>query len=165
MKWNDATERARFEKEQAQKRKEYLAAGMTEEQIQALRSYDEEWYKSRRREARHTQRLNIVATDEDSCNEEEMNPLLKKFLHSFSVEDKHFENERFGWIEQIEDRTLYEAINALSVKDKEILTLLLYDGMKQSDIAELFGIKKAAMSRKIGRLKIYLKNFLQNVNF
>lgn len=58
MKWNDGKERALFEKEQAQKRKEYLAAGMTEKQIQVLRSYDEDWYRSRRREARHKQRLN-----------------------------------------------------------------------------------------------------------
>lgn len=43
--------------------------------------------------------------------------------------------------------------------------MLLYDGMKQKEIAEQRGVKKAAMSRKIGRLKEFLKNFLQDVNF
>lgn len=160
MKWNDGKERALFEKEQAQKRKEYLAAGMTEEQIQVLRSYDEDWYRSRRREARHTQRLNITAFDEDDSDDEAQNPLLKKFLHSFSVEDKHFESERFGWIEEIEDKRLYKAINSLSDVDKEILTMLLYDGLKQKDIAEQRGVKKSAISRKISRLKNFLKKFL-----
>ena len=106
MVWNNGKERALFEKEQAELLKEYLAAGMTEEQIQALRSRDEEWYRIRRREALHTQSLNITAFDEDDGDDETKNPLLKKFLHSFSVEDKHWENSRFGWIEQIEDRAL-----------------------------------------------------------
>lgn len=43
MEWNNGKERALFEKEQAKLRKEYLAAGMTEEQIQVLRDCDEEW--------------------------------------------------------------------------------------------------------------------------
>lgn len=159
MEWNNGKERAFFEREQARKRKEYLAAGMTEEQIQVLRSYDEEWYRSRRREARHTQRLNITAFDEDDNNDEAQNPLLKKFLNSFSVEDKHFESERFGWIEEIENKALYIAVKSLKDSDKEILTMLLYDGMKQKDIAEQRGVKKSAISRKVGRLKKFLKIF------
>ena len=112
MEWNDGKERAMFEREQAEKRKKYFAAGMTEEQIQVLRSYDEDWYRSRRREAQHTQRLNITAFDEDE-GDESQNPLLKKFVHNFSVEDKHWENDRFGWIEEIEDKKLYLAIESL----------------------------------------------------
>ena len=119
MKWNNGQERALFEKEQAKLRKEYLAAGMTEEQIQILRSCDEDWYRIRRREARHTQRLNITAFDEDD-GDESQNPLLKKFLHNFSVEDRYFENDRFGWIEQIEDKNLYKAVKSLTNKDKKI---------------------------------------------
>lgn len=165
MEWNDGKERALFEKEQAKLRKEYLAAGMMEEQIQKLRSYDEDWYRNRRREARHTQRLNITAFDEDDGDEDTQNPLLKKFLHNLSVEDKYFESERFGWIEEIEDEQLYKAISSLSDKDKEILTLLIIDGFKQKNIAEQYGLGKSAVSRKISRLKNFLKKFLKNVNF
>lgn len=46
MEWHDGTERRRFEREQAELRKQYLAAGMTEEQIQALYAFDREWYKA-----------------------------------------------------------------------------------------------------------------------
>ena len=45
MKWNDGLERALFMKEQAKLRKQYLAAGMTEEQIRALYKFDLNWYK------------------------------------------------------------------------------------------------------------------------
>lgn len=160
MEWNDGKERALLEREQAKLRREYLSAGMTDEQIQLLRSCDEDWYRGRRREARHTQSLDITAFDEDDFDSDAKNPLLKKFLHKFSVEDKHFETDRFGWIEQIENKDLYMAVSSLSDSDKEILTMLLYDGLKQKEIAEQRGVKKSAISRKIGRLKEFLKNFL-----
>lgn len=153
MEWNDGKERALFEKEQAQLRKEYLAAGMTEEQIKNLRSFDEDWYRKRRREARHTQRLNMAAFDEDKSDDETKTPLLKKFLHSFSVEDKHWENDRFGWIEQIEDGKLYETIMALSDKDKEILTLLICDGFNVTQAAEQMGVSHQAISKKIKKFQ------------
>lgn len=161
MKWNDGRERALFEREQAQKRKEYLAAGMTEAQIQALRSYDEEWYRSRRREALHTQRLNVTAFDEDE-GDESQSPLLKKFIHRFSVEDKHWENERFGWIEEIEDKSLYLAVTSLSEADKELLTKYIFDGLKQTEIAQLEGVVKVVICKKIKRIKNFLKKFLGN---
>lgn len=160
MKWNDGKERTTFERKQAKKRKDYLAAGMTEGQIQSLYEYDLAWYRSRRREARHTQRLNITAFDEDDGDDEAQNPLIKKFLHSFSVEDKHFENDRFGWIEQILDRKLYVAIKSLTDMEKEILTELLYDGFTQDEIAQNFGRNQSSISRRIARLKNILKNFL-----
>ena len=160
MEWNDGRERALFEKEQARKREEYLAAGMTEEQIQVLRSCDEEWYRSRRREARHTQRLNITAFDEDDGDDETKNPLLKKFLHSFSVEDKHWENERFAWLEEIVDKQLYQAVISLSEKDKQILTLLVFDGFNQTEIAEQLGVSQQAISKKIKKFQIIFEKWL-----
>lgn len=153
MEWNNGKERALFEKEQAKLRKEYLAADMTEEQIQKLRSYDEDWYKNRRREALHTQRLNITAFDEDDGDEDTQNPLLKKFLHNFSVEDKYFESERFGWIEEIEDEQLYKAISSLSDKDKEILTFLIIDGFNITQASKQIGVSHQAISKKVKKFQ------------
>ncbi len=79
--------------------------------------------------------------------------------------DKHFESDRFGWIEQIADKKFYQVINSLSYKDKEILTFLIFNGFSQKEIALQLGVKKSALSRKIGRLKNFLKKFLENVNF
>ena len=159
MEWNNGKEPALFEKEQAKLPKEYLAAGMTEEQVQQMYEFDKAYLNLQQREARHTQHLEFNLSDEEN-DIETMNPLLKKFLQNFSLKDKHFETERFGWIEQIENKQLYIALNRLSKADKEILTMLLYDGMKQKEIAEQNGVKKAAMSRKIKKKKKILKNFL-----
>ena len=78
MEWNDGTERRRFEREQKELRKQYLAAGMTEDQIQALYAFDREWYKSCRREAVHTQQLDIQTSEDEDINKD--NPLYKKFF-------------------------------------------------------------------------------------
>lgn len=160
MEWNNGKERALFKKEQAKLRKEYLAAGLTEEQIQKLRSYDEDWYRNRRREALHTQRLNITAFDEDDGDEDTQNPLLKKFLHNFSVEDKYFEGERFGWIEEIEDEQLYKVISSLAERDKKILTYLLYDSLTQTEIAEQLGVSQQSISKRIKKYQIILEKWL-----
>lgn len=158
MEWNNAHEYAEFKKEQKKLRKKYLAAGMTEEQINAMYKFDLKYLNLRQREARHTQRLTVTADDEEE-NAETQNPLLKKFLHNLSTEDTHFKDDRFGWIEQIESEGLYKALNSMSEADKEILTMLL-EGYQQKEIAIKFGVKKAAISRKIGRLKEFIKKFL-----
>lgn len=159
MEWNNGKERAKFEMEQAKKRKEYLAAGMTEEQIKALYEFDLEWYRGRRREAKHTQRLDIEAFDDDG-DDESKNPLYKKFLHCFSKEDKYFENDRYAWIEEIENEKLYEAVKSLTATDIEVLTCYLYDGLTQRDIAEKLEVNQSNISRRIIRLEKLLKNFL-----
>ncbi len=162
MEWNNGKERALFHKEQAELRKQYLAAGMTEEQIQALHAFDREWYKSRRREAVHTQRLDIQTSEDEDINKD--NPLYKKFFEKLAVEDNHADYSRYGWIDELENEELAKAVNALSDADKEILTMWI-EGFHQNEIAVCFGVKKAALSRKMGRIKNFLRNFLSDVNF
>ena len=162
MEWHDGTERRRFEREQAELRKQYLAAGMTEEQIQALHAFDAEWYKSRRREAVHTQRLDIQTSEDEDINKD--NPLYKKFFEKLAVEDNHADYSRYGWIDELENEELAKAVNALSDTDKELLTMWI-EGFHQNEIAAHLGVKKAALSRKMGRIKYFLRNFLSDVNF
>jgi len=155
MEWNNGEEQKRFEREQARLRKEYIAAGMTEEQITKLRAFDEEWFRQRRTEARHTQELDIYTSEDE---ERKDNPLIEKFPDKLTVTDKHWQG-RYAWIEQIEDKRLYAAIKSLSHNEKEILTMLYKFGYTQTKIARMFGVKKAAISRKIGRIKNKIKNF------
>ena len=162
MEWNDGTERRRFEREQKELRKQYLAAGMTEDQIQALYAFDREWYKSRRREAVHTQQLDIQTSEDEDINKD--NPLYKKFFEKLAVEDNHADYSRYGWLEEIQDERLYVAISKLTEKDKEIIAMMI-EGFNQNEIAAHFGEKKAAVSRKIGRIKNFLRKFFPDVNF
>ena len=154
MEWNNAREYAQFKKEQEKLREEYLAAGMKEEQIKAMYKYDLKYLNLRQREARHTQELDISAFD-DEGDDEAKNPLYKKFLHCFSKEDKHWEDEHFGWIEEIENENMYRFLQSMSESDKKIMTLLL-DGYTQTEIASQIGVTQQAISK---RLKKFQKIF------
>ena len=150
MEWNNGKERALFQKEQAELRKQYLAAGMTEEQIQALHAFDREWYKSRRREAVHTQRLDIQTSEDEDINKD--NPLYKKFFEKLAVEDNHADYSRYGWIDELENDRLAKAVNALSDTDREILTLLI-EGFNQATIALSLGMTQPAVSQRIKKIR------------
>ena len=150
MEWHDGTERRRFEREQAELRKQYLAAGMTEEQIQALYAFDREWYKSRRREAVHTQRLDIQTSEDEDINKD--NPLYKKFFEKLAVEDNHADYSRYGWIDELENEELAKAVNALSDTDKELLTMLI-NGFTQSEIGAEMGVSQQSVSKRIKKIQ------------
>lgn len=150
MEWHDGTERRRFEREQTELRKQYLAAGMTEEQIQALYAFDREWYKSRRREAVHTQRLDIQTSEDEDINKD--NPLYKKFFEKLAVEDNHADYSRYGWIDELENEALAKAVNVLSDTDKELLTMLI-NGFTQSEIGAEMGVSQQSVSKRIKKIQ------------
>ena len=160
MKWNNGTERKLFEREQSRLRKEYLAAGMTEEQIQKMYEFDLQWFKSRRNETTHTQSLEIQTSEDE--DEKMENPLYKKFLEKLAVVDKHSDYSRYGWIEEIEDKKLYLAINELSDADKDLLTKYIFEGLSQTEIAQSKSVVKVVICKKIKRLKKYFEKFLKN---
>ena len=155
MEWHDGTERRRFEREQTELRKQYLAAGMTEEQIQALYAFDREWYKSRRREAVHTQRLDIQTSEDEDINKD--NPLYKKFFEKLAVEDKHADYSRYGWIDELENEELVKTVNSLSDTDKELLTMLI-EGFNQAAIALSLGMTQPAVSQRIKKFEKFFKS-------
>lgn len=158
MKWNDGKERAMFKMEQTKLREEYLKQGMTEEQISAMYEYDLKVYRGRRVEAIHTQVLDFAAIEGDDADEGQ-NPLYEKFADKLSVNANFSDDSRYGWTESIDNPNLASAIDKLPAKDLELLTQLVSDGLSQTEIAANFGVKKAAISRKISRLKIFLKKF------
>ena len=150
MEWHDGTERRRFEREQTERRKQYLAAGMTEEQIQARYAFDREWYKSLRREAVHTQRLDIQTSEDEDINKD--NPLYKKFFEKLAVEDNLADYSRYGWIDELENEELVKTVNSLSDTDKELLTMLI-EGFNQAAIALSLGMTQPAVSQRIKKIR------------
>ena len=158
MKWNDGKERAKFEKEHEKLRKEYLAAGMTEKQIQDIFEYDWAEYRRTRNEAIHTQELDFDSAEFD--DKETDNPLYKKFLSAISVTVDYSDSSRFGWIEGIENEKLYRAITSLSESDLELLTKIVIDELNQPEIARMENVSQQAISKKIMRIKKILEKRL-----
>ena len=160
MAWNDGKERKTFEAEQKRLRKIYLEHGLTEEAIQALYEFDKEQYNARRRNAIHTQRLDFDSIEFD--DKETDNPLFEKFLEFLSTEDEFVPEGRFGWIETIENHRLAKGLKQLKESDLEVLTQMYFEGYSQREVAINLGVTEANISKKIRRIKIFLKLFLEN---
>ena len=158
MKWNNAKERKEFIKKQNKLHKEYLAAGMTEEQIKNIYEYDLGVYRNKRIEAIHTQKFDFDSAEFD--DKETDNPLFQKFLEKISVLPEYSDTSRFGWIEEVENDKLAKALKTLPIDELELLTEWLVYGQSVTKIAEKQGRNKSNVSRQITRLKIFLKKFL-----
>lgn len=158
MKWNNGKERAKFEREQKELREQYIAEGMTEEQIQAMYDFDLDVFNGKRREAEHTQTLDFAAVEAE--DKELENPLYNKFSDKLSVTMNFADASRYAWIDEIEDERLVKAIKALPQDYIEILTEIIVDRRTKSDIANERGVLKTAISNKICRIKNIFKKFL-----
>jgi len=160
MEWNNGKERKKFEKQQARLREEYRKAGMTEEQIKAMYEYDLSVFRKNRIEAIHTQRLDLDAFDDDSATDEGQNPLLLKFADKLTVELSISNTSRYAWVEDVENEKLAKALKQIRKSDLELLTLWLVDRYSITEIAQLIGVDKSNISRRITKLKTFFKKNL-----
>lgn len=144
MSWNDGKERKIFEKRQAILAEQYRSVGMTEEQIQQMYEFDLNVYRSERIFYTHTQALEINFDDEDVGDVS--NYLLECQTDNF----KNYSN-RYWWIDELE--RLYYAVNNLSEEEKEIITLYVFDGYTQREIANILHCPKSTLNDRITRIK------------
>ena len=113
-----------IEAEEARLEEEYRAAGMTKEQIEAIRAFDREVQRSNRRFYRHNQRLSPRGEAEDNAEPREDG-------REFRLRD------RMGWLEEIESPALAECLREADPELLEILTLWVFEGWNQREVARL----------------------------
>ena len=96
-------------------------------------------------------------------DDEATSPLYEKFSDVLTVSiERSGEHSRFWWIDETDDADLATKLRKLSVDDLELLTLIVQDGYTVVEIAHLHGVAHSTISRKLSRLKKYLKNFSAN---
>ena len=157
MAFNNGLERKKFEQEQKRLGEEYRAAGMSEEAIREMYLFDLDRFNSDRRFGEHTQQFAISELEDD---DEATSPLYEKFSDVLTVSiERSGEHSRFWWIDETDDADLATKLRKLSVDDLELLTLIVQDGYTVVEIAHLHGVAHSTISRKLSRLKKYLKNF------
>ena len=136
---------------------------MSEEKIKALYEYDLTDFNSNRRFITHTQSINLadLEADEDGNAESGRNPLFEKFRDVLSVDNsEELLQSRHDWVEKIDDPKLAKKLKKLSHDDLELLTLFAFDGYSQNEIAAFFSVSQQAISKRINRIKKYLKSGL-----
>ena len=157
MSFNKGLELKKFEAHWEKLRIEYAAAGMTEDAIQKMYDYDRQHFNAERAYQERTQEL---STDTFECSEDENSPLMKRYREATSVTDTYHETKSsFAWIGEIENERLLSALENLSELDLKILTLYVYAGYTESEIASALESKRITIHKRIERMTMFLKDF------
>lgn len=152
-----AKEKKNFELQWKSLRKQYEAAGMSQEAIQAMYEYDRSVFNGERGYLNHTQDIAMPSFDNTP---ESYSPLLKKYQDSISVTESYHETKsRFSWIGKIENEELLSALENLSDADLKLLTLYVYEGYTVTEISKVLGVSQPTISIKIKRITNFLKKF------
>ena len=155
MAWNNGLERMKFEAEQAKLAAEYRATGMTEEQIQQMYEFDLEVFNSNRRFAEHTQQFPESPFED---GDEGQSPLYEKFPEALTVSmDLPVGNDRFSWIDEIDDEQLVERLKLLSTEELDLITRIAMEEQTQSQVAAEFGVNQSTISRRLEKIIKILK--------
>ena len=157
MSFNKGLELKEFEADWEKLRVEYAAAGMAEDAIQKMYDYDRQQFNAERA---HLERTQELSTDTFECSEDENSPLMKRYREVTTVTDTYHETKSgFAWIGEIENERLLSALENLSELDLKILTLYVYAGYTESEIAGERGGSKVAIHKRIEKITKLLKNF------
>ena len=154
MGFHYAREKKKFDAEWAKTAAWYKAEGMSDEDIEAMRRFDWAEFCSRRAYENRTQPLPEETIEADSAS-----TLFQKFEQLTTSLDAETFSGRSDWIEQIEDGALAGRLKQLSPADLELLTLLIVDGLSQTEIASRYHVSRQTINEKIMRIKKFLKIF------
>ena len=138
MGFNYRQKRKEFEQNWAKALKQYIAAGMTQEQITAMREFDEELF---RQERVYENRINVGLPD--------LNILR------FSVEEDYFQDLSHHLDAALEDMQPGIA-QRITEQDRKVLLLACF-GFTQDEIAVKLHMKQSTVSYHLDKLKKLLK--------
>lgn len=152
MTFNYAVEKRKFEKVWEKLAKSYAEAGMEPEAIKAMREFDWEIFKSERNEALHTQEFAIPESTDVEMDDCEF-PALRKVSEQLSSEyDTYGSHSRYWWLDELTTPCLTIGVPALTLEDKELLTLYIVDGLTIREIARYLNLQKSTISEKLQRV-------------
>lgn len=153
-----AKEKKNFELQWKSLRKQYEAAGMNQESIQAMYEYDRSVFNGEGAYLNHTQDIAVPSFDNTA---DSYSPLLKKYQDSISVTESYHETKsRFSWIGKIENEELLSALENLSDADLKLLTLYVYEGYTLTELSKVYRISSPAIYKRIRKIAASLKRTL-----
>lgn len=148
MGFNNGRERRKFEDEWKILRERYREAGFSEDGIDAMRAFDEDAYRSRRRFEEHNQPL--PAEDFIESGSVNRRTLFDKFeTLTVSFDENSFPG-RHAWADAVGDPALSSKLKRLKDDDLELLTLFAIEGYTQPEIARLLGCSQQNISKRLG---------------
>lgn len=137
MGFNYRQERKKFEERMQENEKKYRAAGMSDEQITAMREYEEERFQRER-----IYKIHIVL---------EQSKEYPGLIEWAGTTDSYFQD-----LDSVLDDLSPGMSQRLTERDKEVL-VLLFTGMNHREAAEFLGIAQQVLSRHVKKVRKFLK--------
>lgn len=128
-------------------------AGMSEDKIQQMYDYDWDWFKSKRRFAKHNNTYGDFEKDEN-----EMPFFLSK--SDERLRDSLLELESFPLLDQIESYDLFRALQELKPADYKLLIQRCIEGIQVKELAKLHGCSSSNICVKLKKIHKQLKKYL-----
>ena len=163
MSFNNGNERRKLNAKWEQLRVQYREAGMSEEAIQAMYEFDLGVLNSERAYDAST----VAVCDGEDDVDARKAADLKQYEAAITVTDTYHETKSRFWDGSAKSRMsgcwlLLKAYRNLTSK---ILTLYVYVGYTESEIAGELGGSKVAIHKRIEKITKFLKNFLNEFLF
>ena len=157
MAYNNGLAQRKFKEDWKKLRKEYRAAGMREDAIDAMEAFDRECLNGDRRFYESTQPMDFCKVDSD-VEENRSKSYQQKFGERLHVEARITDpDRRHAWIDELDDEELVKLVKALPERDLEFLTMHIFEGYSQDEIAEISGISRQFVTKRIMKLRKKLK--------
>ena len=137
MGFNYRQERKKFEERMQENEKKYRAAGMSDEQITAMREYEEERFRRER-----VYKIHIVL---------EQSKEYPGLIEWAGTTDSYFQD-----LDSVLDDLSPGMSQRLTERDREVLVLLFAD-MNHREAAEFLGIAQQVLSRHVKKVRKFLK--------
>ena len=152
MSWNNSKETRRFKAEQERNKKYYEENGMTDEQIQTMFDYDKAVFL---KERNFNETLTALRVEHlEDTDEDELTP-FEEIVEPYHDEYDPFE---FGF----QNDALYAMIKQCDSIDLVIVSMLMC-GCTRNEIMHEIGISKMAISKRIKKMREFLKKFYELV--
>ena len=156
MSFNNGNERRKLNAKWEHLRVQYREAGMSKEAIQAMYEFDLDVLNSERAYDANT----VAVCDGEDDVDARKAADFKQYEAAITVTDTYRETKScFTWIGEIENERLLAALENLSELDLKILTLYVYAGYTESEIAMTLESKRITIHKRIERITMFLKNF------
>lgn len=152
---NRGLERKKFDTAQEHLKKQYIDAGMTDEQIQAIYEFDLHQFNRDLSYRKHTQPL--FSLEENDMEEEAHNPLLNKYTGRLSVSQQPTESKTLWWLDEIDDESLVLGLMQLTKEELALIDDLVFRGLSQEEIARERKKSQSAISQNLATIRKKLK--------
>ncbi len=135
--------------------------GMLEESIEEIYCMDLALLNNDRRFYTHTQSYDGAQFADGGETNEGHSPLLGKFQEQLSVAQAEICGwSRMSWIEDLDTEEVILWVKGQTEKNLELLTLIVVDGLKQTEVAKMWKVSDAAISKRMKKMKKSLEKVL-----